>query len=367
MDLKAVIRQAAGQLGFALCGFAPLQPPAHADFVRSWVEEGHAGTMSYLGRGLAKRLDPALVLSGARGVVTVGYPYRPVRPPAIDWQAELRGRIAAYALGPDYHDVVLAKLERLAAEIRAHAGAATRAYVDTGPVLEREWAHRGGLGWFGKNTTILHQQQGSWFFLGEIFTDCQFAPEPIVADHCGTCRRCLDLCPTRALKDGYLLDARLCISYLTIEYRGAIPRELRSPMGEWIFGCDICQEVCPWNEKTGEEASASDDLFPYLPDLLTLDAQGYRRRFGASAVSRAKRDCLLRNVAVALGNTHNPRATPCLAEALRSDPSPLVRAHAAWALGQIDDPDARRALANARPREPDEAVRDEIEAAQKIR
>jgi epoxyqueuosine reductase len=363
MDLKAVIRRAARRLGFALCGFAPLQPPAHADFVRSWVRDGHAGTMSYLGRGLAKRLDPALVLPGARGVVTVGYPYRPARPPAIDWRAELRGRIAAYAFGPDYHDVVLTKLERLAAEIRAHVAAATRAYVDTGPVLEREWASLGGLGWFGKNTTILHQQQGSWFFLGEIFTDCEFSPEPIVADHCGTCRRCLDLCPTRALKDGYLLDARLCISYLTIEYRGVIPRELRSKMGEWIFGCDICQEVCPWNEKNGEEASTSDGLFPSLPDMLALDAQSYRRRFGASAVSRAKRDCFLRNVAVALGNTRNPRATPCLAEALRNDPAPLVRGHVAWALGQIDDPAARRALANAASREQDETVRSEIAAA----
>ncbi len=363
MDLKTIIRSAARDLGFAQCGFAPLQPPVHGEFVRSWLAAGHAGTMSYLGRGLAKRLDPARVAPGARSVVTLAHPYRPPRPPPLDWRGELRGRIAAYALGPDYHDVVLAKLEQLAARLRAHGVAATRAYVDTGPVLEREWAWLGGLGWFGKNTTILHRHDGSWFFLAEIFTDHELAPEPLVSDHCGTCRRCLDLCPTGALGDGYVMDARLCISYLTIEYRGVIPRELRPRMGEWIFGCDVCQEVCPWNDDGATAAESSAALFPYLPELLALDAEGYRRRFGATAVSRARRDCFARNVAIALGNTRNPRAAAPLATAVASDPSPLVRAHAAWALGQIDDASARRALTAAAKHEQDEAVRQEIAAA----
>ncbi|MBI1814086.1 MAG: tRNA epoxyqueuosine(34) reductase QueG [Deltaproteobacteria bacterium] len=359
--MKAAIRRDARQLGFPLCGFAPLQPPPHGEFVRTWLKDGNAGNMSYLGRGLKKRLDPARVLPTARSVITVGFPYRPTRPAAIDWRAEMRGRIAAYAFGPDYHDIVRGKLEQLAASVRALGAAGTRTYIDTGPILEREWANLGGLGWFGKNTTILHQHEGSWFFLGEIFTDLEFDPEPIVADHCGTCRRCLDLCPTGALKDGYVMDARLCISYLTIEYRGVIPRELRSKMGEWIFGCDICQEVCPWNDT--QRSHTAEELHPYLPDLLALDADTYQRRFAGSAVSRASRDCFVRNVAVALGNSRNPRAVSCLSTALDTDPSPLVRAHAAWALSQIDDAAARRALDRVWRSECEETVRAEIKAS----
>jgi epoxyqueuosine reductase len=360
MDLKRRIRDQAQRLGFKLCGFTPLQSPPHGDFVRRWVAEGNAGTMSYIGRGLRKRLDPTRISPAARSVITVGLPYRPLRPPAVDWRAELRGRIAAYAYGPDYHDVVLAKLERLAGALRELGGTAAKAYVDTGPVLEREWAYLAGIGWFGKNTTILHRQEGSWFLLGEIFTDLELDPEPVVADHCGTCRRCLELCPTGALKDGYVLDARLCISYLTIEYRGVIPHELRPRMGEWIFGCDVCQDVCPWNDDNGDGQRLAGDLYPYLPELLVLDAEGYRHRFGASAVSRAKRDCFVRNVAIVLGNTRSPRAVRHLAGSLEDDPSPLVRAHAAWALGQIDDAAARRALDRAWVGEVDDSVRAEI-------
>ena len=362
MDWKSRIRREAEQLGFVLCGFAPVQPPPHGAFVREWLRAGNGGTMTYLNRGLSKRLDPHLVLSSARSVITVGFPYRPVQPPAIDWRTELRGRIAAYAFGTDYHEVVLAKLEQLAAVI-CDASHSARAYVDTGPILEREWAHVGGVGWFGKNTTILHQQQGSWFFLGEILTDLEFEPEAIVPDHCGTCRRCLDLCPTGALKDGYEMDARLCISYLTIEYRGVIPPALRPRVGEWIFGCDVCQEVCPWNDKTSRETHAAAELFPYLPDLLAFDAETYRRRYRDSAVSRAKYECLLRNVTVVLGNTKNPRAVPSLASALETHPSPLVRAHAAWALGQMDDSAACRALDRAWSHESDDTARAEIRSA----
>jgi epoxyqueuosine reductase len=359
--VKGSIRREARQLGFTLCGFAPLQPPPHGEFVRAWLKDGNAGTMSYLGRGLKKRLDPSRVLPTARSVITVGFPYRPMRPPAIDWRAEMRGRIAAYAYGPDYHDIVLGKLEHLAATVRVWGASATRAYIDTGPILEREWANLGGLGWFGKNTTILHQHEGSWFFLGEIFTDIDFDPEPIVGDHCGTCRRCLDLCPTGALKDGYVMDARLCISYLTIEYRGVIPRDLRSKMGNWIFGCDVCQDVCPWNDT--QATNDSRDLLPFLPDLLALDAAEYGHRFGASAVSRASRDCLVRNVAVALGNTANPAAVPPLIAALERDASPLVRAHVAWALGEIDDGAAQQALETAWRSEGEVTVRAEIKAS----
>ncbi|MBI4516403.1 MAG: tRNA epoxyqueuosine(34) reductase QueG [Deltaproteobacteria bacterium] len=362
-ELKQIIRSEARRLGFKLCGFAPVQPPPHGEFVRRWLHDGYAGTMSYLGRGRKKRLEPALVLPAARSVVTVGFPYRRAPAPGLDWREQLRGRIAAYASGPDYHGVVLAKLEQLAAVMRAHGSHATRAYVDTGPILEREWAGLGGLGWVGKNTMILHRHEGSWFFLGEIFTDYEFDPEPIAADHCGSCRRCLDLCPTGALQPGHLLDARLCLSYLTIEYRGAIPRPLRPRLGEWIFGCDICQEVCPWNEKPSRAVAANEALFPYLPELLALDTAAYQRRFAGSAVSRARRDCFVRNVAVVLGNTGNPQAVPVLAGALAHDASALVRAHAAWGLGQIAGAAARGALGRARRRESDAGVQSEIAAA----
>jgi epoxyqueuosine reductase len=362
MDRKASIRRAARRLGFPLCGFAAAESPLHAEFVEAWLRDGKGGTMTYLNRGLAKRLDPRRVLPAVRSIVTVGYPYRPVPLPARDWRSELRGRIAAYAFGHDYHEIVLAKLERLAAALRGLGAQATRAYVDTGPVLEREWAHAGGVGWFGKNTTILHRQAGSWFFLGEVLTDLEFEPEPLVPDHCGTCRRCLDLCPTGALRDGYELDARLCISYLTIEYRGIIPPALRPQMREWIFGCDVCQDVCPWNDQPARDARAIDELFPFLPDLLALDAAAYRERFRDTAISRAKYECFLRNVAIVLGNTQNPRAVPALTQAVQH-PSPLVRAHAAWALGRIDDPTARRTLEQARRCEREETVRTEIGAS----
>jgi epoxyqueuosine reductase len=363
MSVKTAIRREAQALGFTLCGFAPVQPPPHGDFVRRWIADGNAGTMSYIGRGLKKRLDPNRLLPSLAGVVTVGYPYAPKRIPPVDWRNELRGRIAAYALGRDYHGVILEKLYALAAAIRNLGAAVARPYVDTGPVLEREWASLGGIGWFGKNTMLLHQREGSWFFLGEVLTDLEFDSEPIIQDHCGTCRRCLDLCPTGALQPGYRMDARLCISYLTIEYRGIIPPVLRPQMGEWIFGCDVCQEVCPWNDRGDEEEVCSGDALDahaFLPDLLDLNADGYERRFGDTAVSRARYDCFLRNVAIALGNTGNPRAVSSLARALACHPAVLVRVHAAWALGQIADANARRALEQAWTREDEEAVRREL-------
>ena len=365
-NAKETIRREARRLGFALCGFARLAPPPHAAFVRRWLAEGNAASMAYIGRGLAKRLEPARILPGARSVVTAGYRYTPPPLPPIDWRTQLRGRIAAYALGTDYHRPVERQLRALAASIVACGrNVEARAYVDTGPVLEREWAAAGGIGWFGKNTNILHTEEGSYFFLGEVLTTLELDPDPPLADHCGSCTRCLDDCPTAALKPGFVLDARLCIAYLTIEHRGMIPRELRPKVGNWIFGCDVCQEVCPWNERLIRQRGVpeAEALLPYLPDLLRLDENGFRRRFPDGAVRRAKRDGFVRNVAVALGNTHNPQAVPMLAEALSADGSPLVRAHAAWALGAIGDRSARTALEAACPAEPDEGVRNEIQEA----
>jgi epoxyqueuosine reductase len=365
-QLKAHIRSAARRLGFELCGMARVQPPPHRDFVQQWLAAGHAASMAYIARGLAKRLDPRLILADARTVITVGYRYVPPPVPPIDWAQQLRGRIAAYALGADYHHTVAQRLRELGAHVSAlRDGVVAVPYVDTGPVLEREWAAAGGVGWFGKNTNVLHVQEGSYFFLGELLTNLALDPDAPVADHCGTCTRCLDRCPTQALKPDYVLDARLCIAYWTIEHRGAIPVAMRARLGNWIFGCDVCQEVCPWNEKVVRRTAGPDaeELLPYLPDLLLLDEQQFRFRYRGSAIRRAKRDGFVRNVAVALGNTANPAAVPALARAMEHDPAPLVRAHAAWALGAIGHRTARQALDAARRREAAPEVRQEIAAA----
>lgn len=361
--LTDLIVSAARDQGFILVGFAALRRLAHREpFLRAWLDAGRAGEMAYLERDPERRFDPRTLDSRLHSVVSLAYPYAAPVPPRFRWPDELRGRIASYALGPDYHQTVLARTRAVAQAIAAVRPAAImRAYVDTGPVLEREWASEAGLGWFGRNTNLLNVHHGSYFFLSEIFTDLEVdaAPRPD-RDHCGRCRRCLDVCPTNALADGYLMEPRRCISYLTIEHRGPIPRELRSALGNWIFGCDICQEVCPWNESAGP---CEPELAPALLELMTLDHDGFRRRYGSSAIRRTKRRGLLRNVAVALGNSRNPEAIDALASALSSHPEPLVRSHCAWALGQIGGRRAGEALQHARRREPDAAVLAEIDPA----
>ncbi len=243
-------------------------------------------------------------------------------------------------------------------------GALVRVYVDTGPVFEREWAAEARLGWFGRNTNLLNRYHGSYFFLAEILTDLEFEPagEPY-REHCGSCRRCLDLCPTGALTDGYRLEPRLCISYLTIEHRGPLPYEMRSRLGNWIFGCDVCQEVCPWNDDHARAAPINAALMPSLSELLELDEGGFRRRFGGSAIRRTKRRGLLRNATVVLGNSGNPDAVAVLTRTLTGEPEALVRGHAAWALGELGGGRARSALEAAHTREADESVAAEISRA----
>jgi epoxyqueuosine reductase len=383
--LEAKIRQYATALGFSACGFAAAVPLARGAFLEGWLDAGFAGEMRYLERRAPRRLSVAGTLRDARTVVTLAYPYNAPPLALTDWQHEFRGRIAAYAIGEDYHRVLGRKLATLEAFIIAQAPQIrARRYVDTAAILEREWAMRGGIGWFGKNTMLLNARAGSWFFLAELVTTLALAPDPPAAAHCGRCTRCRDTCPTGALRDDFVMDARLCISYLTIEHRSAIPRALRSKLGPWVFGCDVCQEVCPWNGTqdpatltdaatatrrgaTGPhipdgEHAASAWLNPHLPTLLSLDEPGFRSRFATSPVARAKRRGLLRNVAVALGNTGNPAAVPALAGAL-ADQEPLIRGHAAWALGVIGVREARRALERHRYRERDAFVVEEIAAA----
>lgn len=354
------------QQGFNLAGFAALRPlQERAGFFSRWLAEGRSAEMDWLAKAPEKRLDPRVIDPRLRSAMMLAWPYTPPRPPALDWRAELRGRIAAYALGADYHDLVKARALAVAAALAAaRPGAITRVYVDTGPVFEREWAAAARLGWFGRNTNLLNRYHGSYFFLAGILTDLEFdAPAEPYRDHCGTCRRCLELCPTGALTDGYLLEPRLCISYWTIEHRGAIPRAMRPRLGNWIFGCDICQEVCPWNNDATGAAPVNAALTPPLAALLALDDDGFRRRFGHSALRRTKRRGLLRNAAVAMGNSENPAAIPALTTTLAAEPEALVRAHAAWALGRFDAHAARKALERARSRESDAAVGAEITRA----
>ena len=364
--LEDEITSAARSQGFVLTGFSPLRLLERERFYFRWLAEGRHGEMAYLAQEPQRRLDPRRLDPRLRSVISLAFPYPAPAPSRIDWRREMRGRIASYALGEDYHDRVIARARAVAAELeRMRPGALARIYVDTGPVFEREWAAEASLGWFGKNTNLLNRGHGSYFFLAEIFTDLEFAAARAkYADFCGTCRRCLDLCPTGALAEGYLMEPRLCISYLTIELRGPIATQLRARMGNWIFGCDICQEVCPWNE---EGSGTPSELEPYLPDLMLLDEDGFRARFRKSAVKRAKRRGLLRNVAVALGNTGNPDAVPVLEQALRCEVEPLVRAHAAWALGRLGGVGAFTALRQALEKERDPAAAAEIEAALSLR
>jgi epoxyqueuosine reductase len=359
---EARIAVAARAAGFPLVGCAPLAPLPVEPYLRAWLAEGRAGEMAYLERRTDVRVDPRHQFPWARSLVCVGFPYRPPAPPPVDWRATLRGRIAAYAVGPDYHHHVRERLDRLAAGLASlFPGTRYLSYVDTGAIVEREWARRAAIGWIGRNTLVLHRHAGSYFFLGELVTDLEVDAVPLPRDHCGTCVRCVSACPTDALEDGYTMEPRRCIAYLTIEHRSAIAPALRPLLENWVFGCDVCQEVCPWNGDA-RDAAGAEWLTPALPELVMLDQHGFDARFRGTAVTRTGRRGLVRNAAVALGNSQNPAAVPPLAHAL-ADADPLVRAHAAWGLGRIGGVAARAALDGARRREPSAAARAEIDAA----
>jgi epoxyqueuosine reductase len=347
--LAARIRARALEMGFDDVGVAPVGPSAHGDAYERWLAAGMHGEMGYLARedAVAKRRDPAVLVPGARSAVVVALNYHPPEDARAPSSADpSRAVFARYARGEDYHEMMKARLialqEWIAGELVPVSG---RAYVDTGAVLERELAQRAGLGWAGRNTMLIRPGRGSYCFLGVVLLDVELeADAPFAADRCGRCSRCVEACPTGALlgrgADGApVMDARRCISYLTIEQRGPIPRELRPLIGNRVYGCDICQEVCPWNsfaEPTSEPAflpRAGVDGASLI-ELMGMTQEEFSRRFKGSAVKRTKRRGLLRNVAVALGNWGSPEAVPVLAAAL-NDEEPLVRGHAAWALGQV--------------------------------
>ncbi len=368
-DLAQQIKTHGSALGFDLVGVSQVGEPAHGDSFAEWLRRGYHGQMGYMARTARERAHQGEFLPWARSVVSVaqGYSTPHRRPSETDG---IRGWISRYAWGEDYHELMQGRLEKLLRFVRDVAGAEVRgrAFVDAGPVLDREAAARAGIGWYGKNTNLLSMRLGSFFFLGELFLSLDLPPDRPVRDRCGRCRMCLDACPTRAFVGPYVLDARRCISYLTIELKGAIPRELRPLMGDHIFGCDICQDVCPYNARmrpTHEPAFRPREGLhaPELIPFLALTDAEFKSRFQGSPILRAKRRGFLRNVCVALGNLKRPEAVPALARTLREDPDSLVRSHAAWALGQIATPEAAAALRAARRREAEASVLEEIEDA----
>lgn len=342
-SLTQAIKDEARRLGFTLVGVTLPQTPPHFATYEHWLEEGKHGHMAYLAteEARARRADPRRILPECQSILVLGTPYAPPLPATE--KPDGHGKVAAYAWGKDYHLVLPERMEKLVAFIEAQVGhpVPNRWYTDTGPLLERELAQQAGLGWIGKNSCLIHPRHGSTFFLSEILLGLALEPDPpFPTDHCGTCTRCLQACPTQCILPDHTLDARRCISYLTIELKEDIPEEMRPLLGEWVFGCDICQSVCPWNRFASppdpEFAPRPEIPLPILTEELALTPEAFNQKFKQSPVKRAKRRGYLRNVTVALGNRGDRQALSALRAAL-ADPEPLVREHAAWAIQQIEN------------------------------
>jgi len=359
------IRVEAQRLGFFKTGVTAARPLPSPERLEQWLSGGMHGKMGYMPRQARRRKDPRRVLENARSLVVLAMNYHSGEQLEED---PVRGRISRYAWGDDYHDVVKERLEELYRFIRREEPAASGlCYVDTGPIMEKVWGAETALGWMGKHTNLIAREQGSWFFVGVILLDLELEYDAPETDHCGTCERCISACPTGAIVAPYVLDARLCISYLTVELRGSIPRALRRSIGNRIYGCDDCQEGCPCNRfavPSPEPAFRPHEgnWVPELETLVDLTPEEFDRRFHSSPIRRAERDGFVRNVVVALGNSRRSEAVAPLARAL-GDASAVVRSHAAWALGEIDSPAARALLAASRQTESDPAVVEEIETA----
>ena len=345
------LKSRARELGFALSGIAPATDADAFSRFTHWLDRGYAGEMDYLHRLRDERRHPRSVLEAVRSVLMVGLEYCGMRNaecgienpplssiPNSEFRVPHSGRVAKYAAGPDYHRFIWDRLNALAAWLEAESpGCTAHAVADTAPLLERDFARRAGLGWVGKNTMLLNPHRGSFFFLGALLTDLELAPdEPFTGSHCGTCTACLEACPTAAFPEPFVLDASKCISYLTIELRTEIPVELREPVGNWLYGCDVCQDVCPWNRKaTGPTAFPRDPEMEWLDpvELLGLGKADFRARFKTTSLWRNRRSGLLRNAAIVLGNVGDERALPALEKALADEP--LIRDAAAWAIERI--------------------------------
>lgn len=369
-DLKAE----AERLGFSLFGITTLAPPPHLVTYQTWIAAERHAAMDYLAseRALQRRADPALLQPGANRLLVGAMRYSaPGSLPERKGSAP-HGRVAAYAWGIDYHEIIPVRLNQLAAWLEQATGlpVGPRSYTDTGPILERDLAQRAGLGWAGKNTCLIDPRSGSYYLIGETFVQADLEPDPpFQTDHCGSCRRCIEACPTAAIREDRTIESGRCISYLTIENKASIPADLRSATGDWVFGCDICQMVCPWNLRfaSAEGHPALEPqphiAHPNLVEELALTPEEFRHKFRRSPILRAKRRGYLRNVAVALGNQPHSATLPALRNSLKTEPEPLVRGHAAWAIGQWNTTAARAALSDALAGETDPTVRAEILAA----
>ncbi len=365
--LSALIKDRAVDLGFDLVGISSVEGRyAEADFFKRWLGYGYSGEMQYLERGLLKREKIEEVLPGAKSIISCAVNYNTQNPRSTEVPQTETGWVSRYAWGDDYHEILQEMLAKLGDYLKGLCEREVRAkvYVDTGPVLEKAHASRGGIGWVGKNTCLINQRIGSWLFLGEIITDAELACDEPVQDRCGSCTRCIDACPTDAIVRPYVLDATKCVSYLTIELKGKIPFDLRKGVENNVFGCDVCQDVCPWNRdaffslkknfRPREKLLSPDFLW-----LMELDEDRFREIFRKSPVKRAKRRGFMRNVLVAVGNSENKKYIKYVREMLRDD-EPLIRAHAVWALWKLEGEDCFVELENMLVSETDEQVLEEI-------
>ena len=344
MSIKDAIKDQARRLGFPLAGFTTPEPPPHFSIFERWLDAGHYGDMRYLAddRARERRRHPRLILPECKSILVLAAPYADPKSAEASNEPGPTGRVAAYAWGDDYHNVFIPRLQQLVAFIEEQVGhpVPNRYYTDTGPILERDLAQRAGLGWIGKNTCLINPKHGSYFLLAEILLGIELESDsPFATDQCGTCTRCIEACPTGCISPNRTIDARRCISYLTIELKNDIPEDLRPLLGNWVLGCDVCQMVCPWNRFHRQEVDESfaprpDVPYPNLIRELELTPETFNRKFKGSTVKRAKRRGYLRNVAIALGNSQNLKAISTLENA-SNDSEPMIREHANWAIEKI--------------------------------
>ena len=369
-DLRDAIRRRAAELGFDACRFTGVTAPwPAAARLEEFLGAGRQGDMDWMASTAGRRSHPRALWAEARSAVVLGFNYGPDSDPLAGLSRRDRGLVSVYARGDDYHEVIKGRLKQLGGFMASRLGAELKVFVDTAPLMEKPLAHQAGLGWQGKHTNLVSRDFGSWLFLGVILTTADLPADPAGEDHCGQCRACLDACPTGAFPAPYQLDARRCVSYLTIEHRGPVDPALRPGLGNRIYGCDDCLAVCPWNKfaQAGREqrlAARADRVEPPLAELAALDEAAFRARFSRSPVKRTGRDRFLRNVLYAIGNSGDPGLVPS-AEARLEDASPLVRGAAVWALSRLMDRARFEALARTRAgAETDAGVRAEWSAAQ---